>query len=259
MLHFWFELISISIVFLLFLGMLLFLELGRRIGQRQIALRGKDARVGVGIVDSAVYGLLALLIGFTFSGAAGRFDRRRDLVAQEANAASTAWIRVDLLPTDAQAVVRDGFRRYMDALIAWYSESSAKKELTTQPEYVTAAQGAVWSSAVAACLTPSGERARMLLLPSFNELFDVVDTERAARRMHPPLVIWMMLGITAFAAALFVGYGISNSPKRNWVYIIGFSASVSIATYVILELEFPRLGFARVRNEALVELRAQMK
>jgi hypothetical protein len=147
----------------------------------------------------------------------------------------------------------------MDALIAWYSEASITSVMTSQPEDVSTGQRALWSSAVSACLTPSGERARMLLLPSLNELFDLVDMERAARRMHPPIVIWTMLGITAFAAALFVGYGISNSPTRNWIYIIGFSASIAIATYVILELEFPRLGFARVRNEALIELRSEMK
>jgi hypothetical protein len=88
-----------------------------------------------------------------------------------------------------------------------------------------------------------------------NELFDLVDTELAARRNHPPTVIWLMLAITALAAALFVGYGISSGPTRNWIYIIGFSASVSIATYVIVELEFPRLGFSRVQNSALIALR----
>lgn len=258
MLHFWFELLSIGIAVVLFLGMLLFLELGRRIGMRQIARRGKDARVGVGIVDSAVYGLLALLLGFTFSGAAGRFDHRRELIAQIANAASTTWQRIDLLPTDLQPAVREGFRRYLDALNAWYADVGAK-HLTTQPESVTTAQRELWSSSVSACITPNGEKARMLLLPGLNELFDEVDVELAARRIHPPSAIWIMLAITAFASAMFVGYGISNSPSRNWIYIIGFCASVAMATYVIIELEFPRLGLFRVTNDSLVELRATMK
>src|SRR5215467_15005231 len=137
MVHLLFELISLGVVIVLFLGLLLFLELGRRLGLRQVARRGKEARVGVGIVDSAVYGLLALLIGFTFSGAAGRFDRRRELIALEANAASTAWLRIDLLPPELQPPVRDSFRRYLDALIAWYSESSDSKSLVHAPEAVS--------------------------------------------------------------------------------------------------------------------------
>jgi hypothetical protein len=82
-----------------------------------------------------------------------------------------------------------------------------------------------------------------------------------ARRMHPPTLIWAMLGITALATGLFAGYGMAAGPMRNWIYIIGIAASVSIATYVIIELEYPRLGLFRVTaiDRALVELRATME
>jgi hypothetical protein len=114
---------------------------------------------------------------------------------------------------------------------------------------------------VAACLAPSGEQARVLLLPALNEMFGIVESERLARRMHPPIVIFAMLGLTAFAAALFAGYGIAAGPTRNWIYLLGVAATVSSAAYVIIDLEYPRLGLIRIDaiNQALVELRATMK
>ena len=106
--HIRFTLLSLAIALLLFLGMVLSLELGRRLGVRDLKRHGKEGRAGVGVVEGAVYGLLALLIGFTFSGAATRFENRRMLVAQVVNALGTAWLRVDLLPLEAQEPIRDG-------------------------------------------------------------------------------------------------------------------------------------------------------
>jgi hypothetical protein len=109
----------------LFVGVLVFLEAGRRIGRRRIASGG--AETGFGAVESAVFGLMGLLIAFTFSGAAARFDGRRDLVTREANAIGTAWLRIDLVPAEAQAKLRDLFRRYMDSRLATYRNTGSWK------------------------------------------------------------------------------------------------------------------------------------
>ena len=95
----------------LFAAMLAFQELGRRLGVSRAAHDPEGARAGAGVVDGAIFALLGLLIAFTFSGAASRFDHRRALIVEEANAIGTAYLRVDLLPAAAQAEMRDSFRR----------------------------------------------------------------------------------------------------------------------------------------------------
>jgi hypothetical protein len=256
-----FELLAPIVALVFFLGMLALLEVGRRIGLNQVDRHGPDARIGIGVVDGAVYGLLALLIGFCFSGAAGRFDARRAIVSKELNAIGTAWLRIDLLPSEKQNVIRDGFRAYMDALLPSYAHPGPPSQAYLEPPGVTAAQQVIWSNAVAFTLDPSGEKARMLLLPSLNEMFDVVEEERIARRMHSPLIVFFMLGVTAFASALFAGYGIASKSTHNWFFTIGVAATIAMATYVIVELEYPRLGLIRISemDQALVELRATMK
>ena len=256
-----FVLLTVCIAVGLFLGMLLSLELGRRLGIRQIARRGKAAQAGVGVVDSAVYALLALLIGFSFSGAASRFDARRELIVGEVNAISSAWQYLDILPPDSRAALRDELRHFVDELLALYgNQESTGRDLRDRAR-ITAIQDEIWTHAVAACLEPRGERARVLLLPALTQMFDSVEVERLARRMHPPAIVFGMLVVTALAGALFAGYSMASGETRNWIYIIGITATISIATYVIIELEFPRLGFVRVNafDKALIELRETMR
>lgn len=259
MLHLRFAFLTVGVGLGLFLGMVVFIELGRRLGVRQSKRRGTESRAGVGIVDGSVYGLLALLLGFTFSGAANRFDERRHLVAREVNATGTAWQRVALAPAEHQSAIRDVFRRYVDALIAWYSEAPGSETTVHEPPAVTRAQNELWSTSVAPCGFPS-TAACATFLPSLNDMFGAVEEERMARRIHPPSVIFIMLGIAALATAIFAGYGMASGSTRNWMYVIGIAATIAVATYVILELEYPRLGLVRVNaiDQALVELRATM-
>jgi hypothetical protein len=141
----------------MFVAILIFLELGRRIGVRRLNVPG--ARAGVGVVDGSVYALVALLIGFTFNGAAARFDARRELVGATANVAGTTWQRIDMLPPELQPPVRDGMRRYLDALITSYTKPTvAEAKTTRQPEAVTLAQNDLWLKTVAAVSLPAGEK-----------------------------------------------------------------------------------------------------
>jgi hypothetical protein len=242
--------------------MLVCLEIGRMLGVHQASVHGEAARSGIGVVDGAVYAVLALLLGFVFSGATTRFDHRRELVAKQVAAANSAWIRIDTLPGDAQVAIRDGVRRYVDAVAAAYThpERSASSETERLDSAREEAKRDLWNRAVEICTTEKGEKARMLLLPSLSEMFDATLRERLARRMHPPAVIWLMLVVAALAASLLAGYSMANTTTRNWLFHIGIAATISIVTYVIADIEYPRLGIVRVDSfdKALLELRAKM-
>ena len=229
----------------LWVALMVALEAGRRVGVARSGAATEESRSGIGVVDGAVFGLLGLLAGFVFNGAAARFDKRRELVADIANTMGTAWQRVDMLGADAQPEIRRLFRTYLDALLASYRDRPKGDDLTRQAASVTRAQDALWSASVSACLTRRGEQARMLLLPGLNDTFGAVDKERTARRIHPPKLIFGTLGLSEIAAAAFAGYALSNS-GHNWIYTIAVATPIAIATFVIVELEYPRLGLLRM-------------
>ena len=253
--------ITLGSAILFFGGMILFQELGWRYGRRKRARTGGETDSANGLVDNAVFGLLGLLLGFTFSGAGGRFDHRRELVGRMVNATGTAWQRIDLLPQHMQDSVRAPFRRYLDALLESYTSTELPADLYREPPQAARAAAETWSRAVTACSTPEGEPARMLLLPALNDMFGAVEDERLARRIHPPLVVFGTLGLTAIAAALLGGFAVAARADRDWVHRIGVAATIALAVFVILELEYPRLGLVRVgsMDQALTDLRATMR
>jgi hypothetical protein len=248
----------ISIAF--FVGMLALLEAGRRIGARRIARDSEGARTGVGAVEGAVFGLLGLLLAFTFSTAASRFDARRQQIVEEANAIGTAWLRLNLMPADAQPALRDLFRRYLDSRLETYrllpDIDAAQAELARSAKL----QREIWTP-VAAVAETRRDAAITSLIMALNAMFDISTTRLAATRTHQPPVIFVLLFGLGLGCALLAGYGLGGAGGRSWLHMIAFAAVIAAAVYVILDLEYPRLGLIRVESadRVLLELRESMK
>ena len=243
----------------LFLGMLVLLEVGRRIGARHLGRHGEAAPAGLGAVQGAIFGLMGLVLAFTFSGAAARFDTRRALIVDEANAIRTAWLRLDLLPAEAQPALRESFRRYVDARLDVYRRLPDFDAALAALTQVAALQKEIWSAAAAA--TRERPPAAGLLLPALNQMIDVTTRQTMASRMHPPAIIFIMLGALALTGSLLAGYGMAAAKARNWFHILAFVAIMAVTIYVIIDLELPRLGLIRVDDfdQILVELRQGME
>src|SRR5262249_46874568 len=94
----------------LLIAMLACLEFGRRYGLRKSGDESEAGATGKRIVEGAFFGLLSLLIAFTFAGAVSRFDNRRALIVEESNNIGTAYLRIDLMSADAQPRMRELFR-----------------------------------------------------------------------------------------------------------------------------------------------------
>lgn len=242
----------------LFVALLACLEIGRRIGIRRAAQEGEAARAGAGVVEGAVFALLGLLIAFTFSGAATRFDARRALIIEEANAIGTAYLRLDLLPAAAQADLRESFRHYLDARLAAYRAIPDRTRMDAELARSVALQQEIWAKAVAAS---AGAQATMLLLPALNGMFDITTTRTMAGQTHPPLVLFGLLFGLALLGALLAGHAMSGGRARSWVHMATFAFALAGAVYVILDMEYPRLGLIRVDafDQVLVELRQTMR
>jgi hypothetical protein len=101
----------------------------------------------------------------------------------------------------------------------------------------------------------------MLLLPALNAMSDIAARRTDAFRMHPPITIFAMLYALALASSLLAGYGMAGGKSRSWLHIVTFAVVVSVAIYVILDLEYPRVGIIQVTSfdEVLLQLREGMR
>ena len=238
-------------------GMIALQAYGRRLALRvDPASDSRDARAAQG----AVFGLLGLLLAFTFSGALQRFDERRHLIVEEANDIGTAYLRIALLPEAAQGPLRDKFREYLDSRLQTYRAGTDVARVSQLLQQTAQHQDQIWKMAVAAIGQASSPPVSALILPSLNDMFDIVTTRTAATQMHPPVVVWVMLGGLALVCSLLVGYDLGGMP-RNWLHLLTFALLFSLTLYVIVDMEYPRVGLIRVTaiDRVLEDVRDSMR
>ena len=152
-------------------------------------------------------------------------------------------------------------RAYVDARIATYRAlpdiASARSALALSNEL----QDEIWKEAIAGVQRKDAPpSAALLLLPALNEMFDLASSRVAATQIHPPTVIYAMLLALALVAALLAGYQTAGERGFDWIHKVAFAGIVAVTVYVILDIEYPRLGFVRMDaiDRVLVEVRAGM-
>lgn len=241
------------------LGIVASMEIGRRFGERQDATK---EMAGMDMMGGAVFALCGLLLAFTLSGSASRYDERRMLLVDEANDIGTAYMRIDLLPDSAQPALRALFRDYVNARLRVYSKltdlAAAKIELK-RSELI---QRDIWNKSVAATRNPAAHAdAGKLLIPALNAMIDITATRLMAARIHPPHTMYMLLFVLGLGCSLVAGMRMGSAKNRSWVHIFVFAAVMSACAYVILAIEYPRRSFINLGeyDQVLVELRDGMK
>jgi len=252
-----FILITVSITLLLFVGLLGMIELGRRLGRKRAT---SDPHAGgEGAAEGAVYALFGLLLAFSFSGAAERFDEKRVLIVNEANAIGTAYLRIDMMPAEAQPALREGFRRYLDSRLLAYGKLPDVAAARVEFARSLSLQQELWKLAVETIQKHGG--LPQLLLPPLNEMFDIAATRAARNYTHPPNAIFAMLVALALVSALLVGFRMAGDDSRSLVHTVVYAGVLALVIYLILDMEYPRLGFIRTdaADRALVEVREGMK
>lgn len=251
--------INIALFIALFTALIVCLEVGRRSGRKAFAT-DRAHPAGLGTVEAVTFGLLGLLLAFTFSGAAARLDTRREQIVDEANALGTAWLRLDVLPENAQAPLRDAFRKYTDSRIAVYQtfSKSGLDAAQTESTRSIALQQEIWTKAVAACReAPS---TTVVVLPALNAMFDIATTRLAATRMHPPGIVYVVLALISLVCGFLVGYEMGATEVASRSHMIVLALILSFTFYVILDFEYPRLGLIRIDDfdNLLIQVRASM-
>ncbi|HTO73351.1 MAG TPA: hypothetical protein VMJ30_06010 [Gemmatimonadales bacterium] len=241
----------------LFALMLVCQELGHRMAMGKRS-HGTQISQGLAVVESAAFGLLALLLAFTFASAASRFELRRQQITEEANDIGTAWLRIDLLTAEAQPEMRNLFRQYVDARIAAFASLPDLAAFQREVDRAVGLQAPIWSGAVAAT---SGQGApQMLVLPALNQMFDMANTRTMSTRVHQPEAIFFLLVLLSLACAFLAGYGMADPAGRDWVHLIGFAAAIAVSVYIVYDLEYPRAGLIRLgdMDHVMISLRASM-
>jgi len=247
----------LMVIFLASIGLQL---LGHHVGLGWRARGMKEVRESTTAIQTSLFALLGLMIAFTISGGATRLEARQHLIIKEANAISTAYLRIDMMPPAHQPALRELFRRYTEARIAAVRQITHLDEARLSRERAIELQGRIWEAAVAGQAEVKDPRAASLALPAINEMIDVTTERDASFQTHVPIAMFALLIVLAFACAFLAGVEMSQQPRPSAFHVLAFAGTLAVTCYVILCVEFPRWGFVRLTpfDNLIVAVRQSM-
>jgi len=223
-------------------------QLGALLSKRLGSLQ-EDERADLDLVINASLTLLALIIGFTFSMAVGRYDQRKNYEEEEANAIGTEYVRADLLPSDDGARVRKLLRLYLDQRLLFYTVRDPRRLQQIDAE-TARLQGEMWSTVTrVAHAQPTPVTA--LVASGMNDVLNRQGYTQAAYWNRIPTGAWILMVSLSICCSFLIGYGAHRKGTRLFVVL---PVLVSIAFFLIADIDSPRRGAIRVLPQNLISL-----
>ena len=241
------------------LGLLLLVAyIGYRLGLRLHAAADQAREYQIGAVQAAVLGMLGLLLGFTFSMGVERYDRRRELVLQDANTIGTTWLRASLLPEGYRQAVRDLLREYVDLRIRAQQEARDPGRLAEDLRRSAEIKTKLWAQAEAAAREAPND-ITATFIDTLNEMIDT-DAERlGAWRNRIPSGVWVILMVVAGVGCWTTAYAAGADGVRSPLTNVMLPLLITVVILLIFDLTHERGGMVDVSQQPLLDLQNSIR
>lgn len=217
---------------------------------------GKDPST---LLEASAFTLLALLVGFSFSMALGRYDARRGTFLREANAIATAFLRAGLLDSTTATAVRSDLKAYVAQRLVFAQADADPQQRAAADEKSTAIQAELWRLGTQAARRDERSTMVPLFVAALNDVINLGTEERAVLTNHIPDVVIIWLLIIALIASLLMGYGFGREGKRAVIFKGLFAVMVAMVFGLILDLDRPQRGIIRVNLSAMQRVQQSMQ
>ncbi len=246
---------SITIAITLFIAIIIFNEIGFRVGRFVQSRTDNEVKVLTGSIQASILGLLALLLGFTFSMSMQRFDNRSMALIDEANAIGTAVLRVQLLPTKYKNETYKQFQKYVDLRVAIAQlDLTKREERNSYNKQIIDIQNELWSLAISAVNDDPRPVTTGAFIKSLNDVIDSQGKRNALLQMHVPEVVLALLFVVFVSSGGILGYSGGLSGKRVIAPIVLVSLLITLIVFIIIDLDRPKRGLIQVNQGVMLEL-----
>lgn len=245
------EYVILLVAFLFFVGVI---ETSFRLGRRSRDHQDVDGKTHVGALQAAALVLLALLLGFTFSMAVSRFDTRKELLLDEANAIGTTLLRARFLPEPQRHEVAALLKAYVSARIDLYDAGVDRARLAAAASAASRLEDQLWQLAVTSAEADASSVPIGLFVQALNELIDDNEKRRVALDNHVPEAVIFLLFFVSAVALGFVAYGCGLTGRRRFMMNVIFALLIAMVITIILDIDRPRRGLVQIGQDSLVRL-----
>ncbi len=237
---------------------LMAIEVGYRMGRWRISSKsdGVESEAQLSATTGAHLALLAFIMAFSFSMAAGHYQDRRELIIADANAISTAYERADLIGAAESQMIADLLFEYVSVRASGTSVSEAE-EILRRSETL---HDEMWAAMKQLLEREQPTVLHSLLIQSLNEVSDVHDQRVAAGlKKRVPRILWGILAALLTLAMLGIGYFSGARGSRNRIASTTLAVSFSLVLLMIADLDRPTGGTVRSDQSPLIDLRDRLQ
>ncbi|QPG06661.1 DUF4239 domain-containing protein [Salinimonas marina] len=246
---------SLLIVAVLFSAIVLTNEVGFRLGRFVQRHTDEEVKSYTGSIQASILGLLALLLGFTFSMAMQRFDQRSMALIDEANAIGTVQLRVELLPAQMQPTAEKLLDTYLDLRLAVatlpMNEQDEQQSLLTQTSQL---QQKLWQLVREAAEQDPRPVTTGMMITALNAMFDAQGKRNAVLHMQVPQIVLLVLFAVFTIAGGMMGYSAGLSGHRIIMPILLVALIITLIVFLIIDLDRPRQGIIQVDQHPMMAL-----
>jgi hypothetical protein len=146
--------------------------------------------------------------------------------------------------------LRPLYREYLQSRINLFENYDDRQLSNSYFHQSGKLQGKIWDIASASVLQDKNPGIISLVLGSTGAMMDVANERLQATRTHPPIIVYILLFALALASAFMVGQDMSVNEKRPLFYMTIFCVTISLITFIIIDLENPRVGLTRISIQA---------
>jgi hypothetical protein len=228
-------------------------ELGYRLARRSRAA-GEEEASQIGNWEGALLGMLALLIGFTFAMAVTRFDGRRELILDEANAIQALARRSEYLAPAVQERMTGLLRSYVDARLRSYDAGRDRAGTEAAYRETAALQRQIWAQAVEVARGNFNSEMASLFVESADVVLDHGARRRAALDNHVPMTVLVLLLLVACIAVGATGYSCGLRRRRHRFGMILLPILIAGVVLLVVDIDYPRAGLVQAGQGPMLRL-----
>jgi hypothetical protein len=235
------------------------IEVGFRLGRRARERPFKPGKIQIGSVVTASLGLLGFILAFTYGSVISRYDLRKQLVLDEANAVGTTLLRADVLSDVDRAAVY----RILDDYVTLRIEVVQGDNFDQIEDFLKRSEemlDGLWFVAVTiAEQHPTPISA--LFMQSVNQVVDLHQARVTVGNDHRmPAVFWLALyGLTVIAMVVG-GYDSGlNGGRRSFTALISLTLAFSVVLALVVALDRPVGQISGVSQAAMVDIQQKIR
>lgn len=233
-------------------------ELGLRLARRHPHGESELSRKVSSAFKASIFGLVALLLGFSFSATTSRYDLRQRIVLDQANAIGTCHLRAGLLDDASRDRIQGLLRRCVAVRVEQHRNGRDPASFVREQNEIDRLLKELWTAVEDASRRDPDRTFKSQIVTAANEVIDLSSTRTWANRNHIPEPVLAVLVLSALLASLLMGHSSGQTERRHLTLWFASNAIFALVFYVVLDFDRPRRGLIQVDQTPLIELNSSL-